>query len=341
MKKTVLSVVAAFVISSLNANEIARYKLDGNANDSGVRAFNGVISGSVYGVRDRFNNSQSAMQFSNGLIKINAFKSYAFGDKLSISFWMRRDSVDNYMGLINNGFTTKSFDIRMGRESGGTFLFSKSDWTSGATSVSSSNFISIGQWHHIAYVADSGLARLYIDGMLQMERVIAAGTLKAVSSPVIFGTNAYGLTHEPFNGALDDVWMFDHALSESEVKSIYNNSYTPGTGITVTNTGNIGPFPNSGGTLSYIANINNSSNTNSINVQNWTIITFPTGEDLAVSTPVSLDILPLETVNLTEHSVNIPSWWPAGQYTLRTYTSEANKPNGNIQSAYFTFSKSN
>ncbi len=337
LRKFIVISMTCFFTFNLPAAEIARYKLDGNAVDAGVNSLNGTVTGNVYGTQDRFGKAASAMLFSGGLIKINHFANYNFGEKLSLSFWMRRDSASNYMGLVNNGLTSKSFDIRMGRENNGTYLFAKSDWSSGATSINSANFITIGQWHHIAYVADKGVVKLYVDGVLQMEKSIAAGNLKVVKAPVIVGSNAYGLTHEPFTGALDDLWFFDHALTESEVKSIHSGAFVPGYGISLSNTS--ADVVTAGDTLTYQVTLTNESELDSIDVESWAVLTFPTGEDMSLELPVSTTLLPAQSKGLNEISLNVPAWWPNGQYTLRSYIADPSKAKGNIQSSYFTFNK--
>ncbi|HNY04671.1 MAG TPA: LamG domain-containing protein, partial [Candidatus Woesebacteria bacterium] len=78
-----------------------------------------------------------------------------------------------------------------------------------------------GQWHHIGFTFDGSTKKSYIDGRFVGEQTGISGTL--VSSFAgrrigQFGTNAtYFL-----NGYLDEVKIYDYALSQDEIKREYN-----------------------------------------------------------------------------------------------------------------------
>ena len=78
-----------------------------------------------------------------------------------------------------------------------------------------------GQWHHIGFTFDGSTKKSYIDGRFVGQQTGISGTL--VSSFAgrrigQFGTNAtYFL-----NGYLDEVKIFDYALSDDEIKREYN-----------------------------------------------------------------------------------------------------------------------
>jgi hypothetical protein len=80
----------------------------------------GKVTYSTHGV------SGSCAQFDGkSKIEISAFRNWAWGDKFAVSVWFMRDpsARGNYMGIVNNGYYKHgSFEIRMGREMGGTML---------------------------------------------------------------------------------------------------------------------------------------------------------------------------------------------------------------------------
>jgi hypothetical protein len=84
-------------------------------------------------------------------------RSYAFGDHFAVSAWFLRDTaaLGNYMGIVNNGYYTHAgWEIRMGREMGGTSL-GGGVITSGhdeAWDVSSLP-AAINVWHHVCLVS--------------------------------------------------------------------------------------------------------------------------------------------------------------------------------------------
>jgi len=70
------------------------------------------------------------------------------------------------------------------------------------------------QWHFLAGTWDGGAIRLYIDGNLDRE-MSCAGTLLANDEPLFIG--ARGGTQRFLIGALDEVRIYNYALSEAEL----------------------------------------------------------------------------------------------------------------------------
>jgi hypothetical protein len=92
----------------------------------------------------------------------------------------------------------------------------------GAGSLSFPTLQAEGEWMHIAAVRQAGEARLYMNGTL-VESGTLAGDIGSTSSFMI--GNAYDLG-SPFVGTIDEVRVFDRALSDSEVKSLYSEAIT-------------------------------------------------------------------------------------------------------------------
>lgn len=341
MKK--LYIIITFLFSSIfniaSAGEIAHYQLDGNANDSGPLSLNGVIVDKVSLGTDRFGNYGKSLRFNGGLIRIDGFRNYIFGNELTISVWIKRTVESGYMGIINNGFTRKSFDLRMGRENRGTFIFNQSDLTSGRVGVSSSGFITLDQWYNVVVTIKDGLSTLYINGQKLAENAVNPGDLITSNLPIIIGANSYGLGHAPFKGELDDIWLFNNALSDSDIVALYNGTYQPSYEVTaIPHSGQL-DIPSSGGSMLYDVTMTHSGSTLNEDFKYWGIITLPTGEDYSVLLPESVSIPAGETVSLNNLELNIPAWFPDGEYTYRWYISDPSQPNGNILQSSFTFNK--
>jgi len=83
---------------------------------------------------------------------------------------------------------------------------------------------SLNEWHHIVITWDGQTKRMYIDGV---ENTSAASTSLAQSSRNLAIGNLWeiGLSHldwYAFNGLIDEVQVYDRALSASEVQAIYD-----------------------------------------------------------------------------------------------------------------------
>src|SRR6185503_17145029 len=79
--------------------------------------------------------------------------------------------------------------------------------------------IPVNAWTHLAQTYDGATIRLYVNGTL-VASVPRTGALETNNSPLsIGGTNAYG---EYFQGRIDDVRVYDRALSVSELTTDMN-----------------------------------------------------------------------------------------------------------------------
>jgi trimeric autotransporter adhesin len=78
-----------------------------------------------------------------------------------------------------------------------------------------------GQWHHVAYVVDAAGGRLYVDGLLKGS-LPWTGTPgpPSTTQPVHLAHYAGGLGGGYFPGLLDEVRIFNHALSEAGVRAL-------------------------------------------------------------------------------------------------------------------------
>ncbi|WP_102797715.1 LamG domain-containing protein [Bowmanella denitrificans] len=345
LKSALFFGILILLSSEVSAKIIAQYPMEGNFVDIGPYGFNGVVAWGNSSLTSDRHGEFKAMQFYKTTIRVDGFRNYNFGNELTVSFWMKRSSIknhygrDSYMGLINNGMGNQTFDIRMGREAGGSFLFAKSTWQNGSTSSSSTNDITIGKWHHVAVVLKDGSSKLYVDGRFIRESSTNPGDLLTYNRPVIFGANANGKDHENLNGALDDIIFFDRALSEEAIISIANDTYSEAYNISLSPTVPNPVVPSAGGQIEYNLTFNNESTNTSSDFKVWKIITTKDGIDYPVSNLLDINVLPGSSYVAQSEVIEVPSWLPAGQHVFRWYVSDPAKEGGNILSAKFTFTK--
>jgi hypothetical protein len=124
----------------------------------------------------------------------------------------------------------------------------------------------IGAWHSVAGVFNNGSLDIYVNGVLDN------GTVTGENQGTFINTNAYNFVwigalvrsdqsfdSQYFQGLIDEVAIFNHALTADEIASIYNASTAgicmPTKILTVTKTGTGGGTvtPNAG-TLTWIGN---------------------------------------------------------------------------------------
>lgn len=95
--------------------------------------------------------------------------------------------------------------------------FSASAWTT----------LMDGQWHHVAFSApgkgqaDIEQARMYLDGVAVTGDPAVTTGLQTDKSHVYLGANPSAAAHR-FSGTMDDVMLFNRALSDSEIRRVMN-----------------------------------------------------------------------------------------------------------------------
>jgi len=88
----------------------------------------------------------------------------------------------------------------------------------------SDKVVTDNSWHHGAATFDGESLKLYVDGQLQKQATKWKGGIAANTNELSIGMNrsnpAPGEKGWSFEGTLDEIMIFDHALTEAEVKMV-------------------------------------------------------------------------------------------------------------------------
>jgi prepilin-type N-terminal cleavage/methylation domain-containing protein len=143
---------------------------------------------------------------------------------LTVVGWVRRSQLTDWERIAGkyyySGANTGSWAIDGGQgylrcygNHGGT-------WQSAEASAGTLN--QTGRWYFIGCVFESTGLSNYIDGVLQY-RQNASGTIASSSYPVLFGATSDGVsTQNYFSGVLDEMRIYNRALTGAEILAIYN-----------------------------------------------------------------------------------------------------------------------
>jgi hypothetical protein len=111
------------------------------------------------------------------------------------------------------------FDIGLTQGTGNVYLTTCTD------TVTFNYAPPINTWTHIAVVATATETRLYVNGVLKQGGFgpVRLGT-NALANTAIGGTGeGVGGDHDSFNGSIDEVRVYNRALSDSEIQLAYTN----------------------------------------------------------------------------------------------------------------------
>jgi len=182
------------------------YQFDGNSQDAGGQyvgaTTNITYENGKFGKCAVFNGSNSKIE--NLSFDINAY------DAITFSFWMSTTTTSDSKMLGFSG----SNDMAIETTDGTTCkVYFRSNLNS--TDVSDF-FINDGTWHHYAFVIDSNGTNHYKDG----SSITTTGQVKSsVDKPFDIGEVGGG---NYFNGKIDQVRIFNRALTDDEVGQLYN-----------------------------------------------------------------------------------------------------------------------
>ena len=104
-------------------------------------------------------------------------------------------------------------------------LHNGSGYGSGQTGVSPTD----NQWHHLVGTADGSRTRIYVDGVLVDEDVFTSNGINSTQTLAIGQDNGVNGGSYFFNGKIDDVRIYNRALSAAEVGQLHASETAPGT----------------------------------------------------------------------------------------------------------------
>ncbi|MEA1952425.1 MAG: LamG-like jellyroll fold domain-containing protein [Planctomycetota bacterium] len=78
-----------------------------------------------------------------------------------------------------------------------------------------------GAWYHVAVTVDHGNARLYVNGVCEAGKKLGPTVADTPAPVTIGGVNNGGRLMQLFTGAIDEVCLYNRALTENEVQGMF------------------------------------------------------------------------------------------------------------------------
>lgn len=99
------------------------------------------------------------------------------------------------------------------------FTVVSTNYTGGGTATST-NAISLDQWVHIAGTYDGSVVKIYVNGQLSGATAYTEGIFHG-TYPMSIGCTLDSFPNSLFHGQIDEVSLYNRALTDCEVESIY------------------------------------------------------------------------------------------------------------------------
>jgi hypothetical protein len=101
---------------------------------------------------------------------------------------------------------------------------SASSYPDGYQYLQSNQDISNGIWNHIISVVNGDNLKIYLNGIIVLDTIVDNNKRVINNANLLFGSGARtDLPAEQFNGKLDDIAIYNRALTNQEITNLYNS----------------------------------------------------------------------------------------------------------------------
>lgn len=203
---------------------VARYSFEGNLDDSSGNANHATATGSPVFVAGKYGSAMS-LNGANQYAMVPA-GIMAGVTNFTIAAWVYWNGGNAWQRIFDFGNDTTSYMFLTPGSGSGTlrFAISTNSYTSEQTLETST--LPVGQWRHVAVTRNGNAARLYTNGVLAVSGTVTIAP--ASFNPVL---NNLGMSQYPgdplFNGQLDEMYIYNYALSDTEVARLAANQPPP------------------------------------------------------------------------------------------------------------------
>lgn len=236
---------------------VAHWSFDEITNDQFVNHVDNQPGGTIYGCESIQGPVGNAISFDgiddyaripgNNMLPPDILSSLAKG---SISLWFRVEQIPTEVGIrpvfyygrlhpcnffdaANEGLIIEIGHSPVHYKSKNLYF---TNWTNGCTFPSlcynTSDPIEEGKWYHYVLIVGDGYNTGYLNGQLMSDRIYSFGYsqiqeffMDAIAPENLWIGKGYWNTNEVFfKGGIDEIKIFDYALSQMEVNDLYNEA---------------------------------------------------------------------------------------------------------------------
>jgi len=231
MKKNLLFAFVMLVILfntsaqvNLDSGLVACFPFSGNANDQSGNHHNGIVSGATL-TSDRFGNPNSAYHF-NGTsdhIAVNHFDSLSSTNELSISCWAAADAQTSNSLFMLSPDSTQDRLVGSAEYNGNIYFDYGNIFTNGRSTTTQTYSTS---WNHYVYIVSQSknIKQVYVNGVLVINSTYGASLMKRNRTLYIGAGTDANSGNIRFHGSIDDMRIFDRAVTATEVDSMYTST---------------------------------------------------------------------------------------------------------------------
>ncbi|MBK8946419.1 MAG: T9SS type A sorting domain-containing protein [Ignavibacteriae bacterium] len=230
MKKiTLLAIFLLSICANIYAQQepFIYYPFNSNSNDESGNNYN-LLNGHAQLTNDRFGNSNSAYSFNGIDDYFERDGGITLNNNITMAVWIKNSGTTNWSMPVCIG--NSYFNIRLSFD-GTNNKAGFNGWMGGFTGIENSVLtMQNNEWYHLVGVRTGNLWKLYINGTLDSEIFAKPDTHTDLNIAV--SKNAYSEYHQDyFKGKIDDIRIYNTALTENEIITLYNENNFQNNGL--------------------------------------------------------------------------------------------------------------
>ncbi len=206
------------------------YPFSGNANDQSGNGNNGTVTGATL-TTDRFGNSNTSYSFNGTSNYITATLTSSLNTNningITLSAWCNLNSLTTVSSILNifDASTLKTYGIKYDGPT--SPVFNGVNGIDGSPATMSLNGIdnpTINKWYNVVLTCDysNNSSKLFVNGILQRQSTVVLN--RPVLTTVRIGAWVPLNGNWVCNGKLDDIGVWNRALTQQEITNLYNGN---------------------------------------------------------------------------------------------------------------------
>lgn len=201
---------------------------EGNANDI-ADANNGTLQGGATFATGRVGQAFS-FDGNGDFVQVPDSANLDITDKITLDAWIKTSGTNDFSGIVGkigsidpdtrkgyllgvNALSKLRCDMVLDRSSAPCCIQGQ------GTAVSTTS-VEGGNWHHVACTYDGAEVKVYVDGVLEATVAYTNG-IGLNNEPLRIGRDPFSAPNRDFNGLIDEVEVFNRALTDDEIEAIF------------------------------------------------------------------------------------------------------------------------
>jgi hypothetical protein len=206
------------------------WPFNGNANDESGNGNNGTVTNATL-AQDRFGNASSAYLFTGAgtsRVTVNDNPSIRPSNNMTVCAWINVTGPTMWNNVLSKRIVAtnqNSYILYEDLSQNANIPYQTFNFglTTGSTPTGFSGYrdsVLNNTWHLLVGTYDGSTAKFYQDGILKSQYNIS-GNITYSNDPLYIGANGYPVG-QGFIGYVDDVGLWNRALTQQEITALYN-----------------------------------------------------------------------------------------------------------------------